>query len=84
MDETKTQLEPFIPSDQRNYSLYFINTRENQETIWNRADDNTARDTVELHITFNASLTENWVCIVTALSNDVITIQPSGAVSVHN
>jgi hypothetical protein len=83
-NDTDLQMEPFLPSDQRNYSLWFFNTRENQETIYNRADDPTGMDSITLEGSFNVSLTENLVCIVTALSNDVISINPNGQADVNH
>lgn len=83
-NETELQLEPFIPSDQRNFSIWFFNTRENQETIYNRADDPTGMDSIEIEGTFNNPLSANGVVIVTALSNDVVSISPTGQADVQH
>ena len=76
----KLPARPMLNPMNKNLNVYVFNTRKNNENMFNRADDDTGLDGVEIHAKFNASIPSDVVCIMTAISNDVLEIDPSGKV----
>jgi hypothetical protein len=73
-------IKPFLSAASKVVQVYFINTRRNGEQMWEKQDEPTAMDSIELHCRFNSALTEDMVCIVSALSNSTMVISPSGQI----
>ena len=67
----------------RAVQIYFFNTRENGEQMWNRVDEPTDMDAIELQMNFNYPVANDFVCVVSALSQGMVTISPSGRVEKH-
>lgn len=75
-----TAIKPFLGPSSRSLQMYFINTRENNETMWDKVDEPTGMDSIELHCRLNSATTQDMVCVVSALSNGALTISPDGRV----
>jgi hypothetical protein len=68
----------------RNLALWFINTRENNETMFNRGDDATSLDSVEVHCSLNTATTQDMIVVITAFSYDTMTIDQFNKVQVNH
>ena len=80
---TNEVVKPFLSPASKSMQLFFVNTRENNETMYDKVDEPTALDSIELNVQFNKSLGNNDViCVMTALSNAAVTISPDGNVDI--
>ena len=68
----------------RSLNVYVFDNRQNNETMFNRADDATGLDSIELHCKFNQAVTADVVCIVSSFSNNLLSIEPNGKVVIDN
>lgn len=75
---------PMINPLNGNLNMYVFNTRQNNENMFDRADDDTGLDGVEVHCKFNYATSGDTVCVMTSFSNDVMTIDPNGKVLMDN
>lgn len=71
---------PMLNPLNKNLNIYVFNTRQNNENMFDRADDDTGLDGIEIHAKFNVATTVDTVCVITAFSNDVLAIDPNGKV----
>ncbi len=68
----------------KNLNVYVFNTRQNNENMFDRADDDTGLDGLEINAKFNSVTATDMVCVISSLSNDVISIDPNGKVITDN
>lgn len=80
---TNEVIKPFLSPASKSMQLFFVNVRENNETMYDKVDEPTGLDSIDLNVQFNSSIGANdIVCVVSALSNGAVTMTPDGNVDI--